>query len=375
MLIRHLLLCLASLLLSPITARSDLAPIRIGWIGPLTGPAAALGVDSVPAIQLVFEEVNSKGGIQGQKLELVVEDDQYQTSKTVSAFERLNKQEGIDTFFIITYGGLFAISKSAERSGALLIDPLDCDDQIAALPKNVVCVAKKSEDLGFTNADYAAHKNLIPAALIYFEGDPFMGTVARASIERIKENGGSIAYADGYSAGTTDFKTQLLKIKESPAKSIFFYGYDEMGIAMKQARNLGITTQFFAMNTITSPGFVSSAGDSANGSFVGSWLAPPSEKLEGFFSKFVKKVGRKPFLEISTIPSYDVAQIMVGALAGADLKRRPSEILTDAMYSTKDYEGLSGNISVDSNGIVRSLKNYMFQFQNGELNKVPDLIK
>ena len=344
-------------------------PIKIGWIGPLTGPAAALGIDTVPAIQIVFDNINARGGIRGQKLELIVEDDQYQTAKTVSAFEKLNKQDKIDTFFIITYGGLFAISKSAEKNGALLIDPLDCDDAIAKLPRNVVCIAKKTEDLGYTNADYAISKQLLPAAFIYFNGDPFMGRATEASIERIKSSGGSIAYESGYIAGSTDFRTQLLKIKGSQAKSIFFYGYDEMGIAMKQARELGITLQFFAMNTITSPGFKSSAGQSADGSFVGSWLAPKSAALDEFLSKFVKSVGRKPFLEISTIPSFDIAGIIVNALSKSTTAKS-AEAISKELYSLKDYPGVSGSITVDEDGIVRSLKNYMFVFKDGELDRL-----
>ncbi len=350
---------------------SNAEPIKIGWIGPLSGPAAALGVDSVPAIKIVFDEINSKGGIQGRQLELVAEDDQYQTAKTVTAFKRLSHEEKIDVIFMITYGGLFAVAKDAQRNGVVLIDPLDCDDSIANLPENVFCVAKKSEDLGITNADGALANGFLPAAFIYYDGDPFMGTVAKSSINRIKEKGGQVAYEDGYKEGTVDFKSQLLRIKSSSAKSIFFYGYDEMGIAMKQARDLGIKTQFFAMNTISSPGFKDSAGSSAEGSYVGSWLAPRNSSLDKFLTEFQKIVGRKPYLEISTIPSFDVAKLIISALESADLKQKISSTVQSSLYKVKDYQGLSGKITIDEDGIVRSLKNYLFVFKNGQLELLP----
>jgi len=360
----------AQIILIYFVDRSVSEPIKIGWIGPLTGSAAALGVDSVPAIKIAFDEINAKGGILGRQLELVVEDDQYQTAKTVAAYKRLADQEKIEVIYIITYGGLFAVAKEAERNGVVLVDPLDCDDSIASLPSNVFCVAKKSEDLGFINADFAISKSLLPAAFIYYEGDPFMGTVAKASISRIKEKGGQVVYAEGYQEGTVDFKSQLLRIKDSPTKSIFFYGYDEMGLAMKQARSLGIKTQFFAMNTITSPGFEGSAGESANGSFVGNWLALRGTNFDKFMAEFQKRVGRKPFLEISTIPSFDVAKLIIAALGSADLKQGVSNIIKKSLYTVKDYQGISGNITIDPDGIVRSLKNYMFVFKNGELEQV-----
>ena len=76
---------------------------------------------------------------------------------------------------------MLAISPLAERDNVILIDPLDCDEQLAALPKNSFCVAKKTEDLGINNALHAIkHKNL-PAAIIYFNGDPFPDKVAKAT--------------------------------------------------------------------------------------------------------------------------------------------------------------------------------------------------
>jgi|GEM_PF-4819351 len=124
------------------------SPIKIGWIGPLTGNAAVLGVDSVPAMELVFDEINSSGGINKLPIKLLVEDDQYITAKSVAAYNRLVHQEGVKVIVVVTYGGLFALAPVAEKDGVLLVNPLDCDERIALLPSNTLCIAKLTEDLG-----------------------------------------------------------------------------------------------------------------------------------------------------------------------------------------------------------------------------------
>ena len=60
--------------------------IRLGWIGPLTGNSAAVGVDSVKAVQVAVDQANREGGVNGRKIKLLVEDDGYITQRLGGAF-------------------------------------------------------------------------------------------------------------------------------------------------------------------------------------------------------------------------------------------------------------------------------------------------
>jgi branched-chain amino acid transport system substrate-binding protein len=347
--------------------------VKIGWIGPLTGNSSALGVDSVVAVQMVFDRINKQGEINGRQLEIVVEDDQYITSKTVSAYKKLVFTDKVQFIFVITYGGLFAVAEQAQRDNVLLVDPLDCDDNIAKLPENTFCLAKKTEDLAYLNAVHATNNKFTPTGIIYFDGDPFMGNMAKASSEKFTDLGKPIDFSESYNSDTTDFKPLLLKAKTKNLNSIFFYGYDQMGTAMTQARELGLKMQFYSMGTIMSPGFRELAGTSANGTFVGVWMAPKTPRYFEFIKSFKTEVGREPFLEISTIPSYDAAEILVEGLKDS-LENEGSRIdipkLKTHFYKTKNYSGLSGSITVDEDGIVRSLENKMYVYKNGKLDLI-----
>jgi branched-chain amino acid transport system substrate-binding protein len=63
--------------------------IKVGVVGPRTGPAAATGAAFEEGIKLAVEYVNSKGGVMGKKLEVVFEDTAGAPDKAASGFERL----------------------------------------------------------------------------------------------------------------------------------------------------------------------------------------------------------------------------------------------------------------------------------------------
>jgi branched-chain amino acid transport system substrate-binding protein len=356
-----------SCLLSP--AYAEEANIKIGWMGPLSGDAAVLGADSMPAAQIVFDEVNAAGGVGGKKIELLVEDDQYLTAKAITSYKKLVHQDKVNVIVALTYGAIFALAEQAQRDNVLLIDPLDCDESIAKLPENVVCIAKRTEDLGIESANYAKSQGAIPSAIIYFDGDPFMGAVAESAVKRFEELGVQAPLMLAYNSNSIDFRSHLLRVKSFGAKSIFFYGYDTLGQGMRDAKALGFQVPFVGLNTVESPGFKKLAGDALEGAAIALWQSPRGAELDAFREKFVKKMGRGYNFETSMIPSYDIAKILVEALKNgavdASTGKPDVAAIKKHLYGLKNYQGLGGNITMDPDGITRSFPVRMFLHKQG----------
>lgn len=348
------------IILLPFLSLAENSEFKIGWIGPLTGDAAILGQDTIPAIQIAFDKSDQT------KPRLVVEDDQYITAKTIQAYQRLVHVEKVSVIFMLTYGGVFALADRAKRDNVLLIDTLDCDEQIAKLPDNVICISKMTEELGRMNAEEALKRKDTPAAIIYYDSDPFMGTIATISKSTFENAGKSVVSYEGYRSGTTDFKSTLLKAKSEGAKAFFFYGYDEIGNAMKQARELGISAQFYGINTVTSPGLQAIAGDSLNNILISTFKAPRTSRYNDFITEFKKRTGRVPNFEVSTFPSYDAATLIVKALKENFSTAHIKKIL----LTTKNFQGLSGTITVDPDGATRSIHGSLFKIEDGELRDI-----
>ena len=63
--------------------------IKVGWIGPLTGPVAAVGIDNARGVELAVADLNAQGGIDGQRIELLLEDSTSSVDKAVQLYERM----------------------------------------------------------------------------------------------------------------------------------------------------------------------------------------------------------------------------------------------------------------------------------------------
>ncbi len=348
---------------SPLFAEPDL---KLGFLGPLTGNAAVLGADALPAIQIAIEEEKA----QGVDIKLFVEDDQYVTSKSISSYKKLTGIDNVDAMILLTYGGLFALKDTIAKRDLLVLDTLDCDEEIAKIEaKNIICISKGTEDLGEVIAKEIVTKQIPKVSFIYFDGDPFMGILARATKNYIEANSStSIVAYDGYS-GTSDFRSLLLKARKAGSKGYIFYGYDELGNALYQARNLGIKENFFGTNAFLSPGFKQTARTALEGSHISTYLAPRNERYDNLIMTFKEKTGRTPSFEPSTFPSYDSIKILgdgIRKYRDSDKSKTLKEFLLDYIYTIKNYNGLSGTITIDPDGVTRSIKNSLFKIKDGE---------
>lgn len=323
--------------------------IKIGYIGPLSGPSSVLGMDAIKAIETAADEINTRGGIDGMPVRIIAEDDQYNPSKTLSSYEKLVNTQGVRILLVSTYGGIFTIADRAKDDGVIVIDPLDCNSELAALNENVFCLATQTESIGTTLADHLISKGKTKAGLLYSTKDSFMALVAQSFKERFAQVGGrtveeSFAYID------QDFKTQLLKLGKSNPDALVFLGHDETGIAMKQARELGSTALFMATGTVTSPSLQQVSGGAAEGTIFAYWESRQDNTLaRAFEATFVQKVGRPPILPLTTHPAYDAMLMIKQALPGTGGR---TDAIRNKLYAIRELAGTTGDITMPPDGGV-----------------------
>ena len=362
----HLPLLVLVLSLPVARAVCEPAPIKIGWIGPLSGPSAVVGIDAAPAIRLVFDEVNARGGINGRKIELIAEDDRYVTAESIAAYHKLQSAEQVNIIFSSTYGAVFATASDARRDDVLMIDTLDCNDDIAALPENTLCIATWTGSIAEGFVANIVQRKIDQTLILVEDSDPWMQFIAERTAESLR-SGGRHAVIEQTSISTTDYKPQLLKNRGSGA--IIALGNDEMGTALRQAKQLGMRAQFYGVGSMLSPGFQQLAGSALEGAFASSWQAPHSAEREHFIRSFNARIGRDPFLELSVIPGYDMANILVTCLKSAardDIALRTEDIRS-CILQTQGYRGAAGEIRFDADGAVRSIRERLYRIHDGKL--------
>lgn len=180
-----------------------------------------------------------------------------------------------------------------------------------------------------------------------------------------------------YPIDTTDFHQILEKSKSAGADGYVFFGYREIGFAMKQTRELGITSTFYSVNVITDPVLQENSGGAVNGTYFAHFTSLDGNRVETdeFLNKFFNVYGRKPFLEWTAMQSYDAARILFSTIQAATHETGDfTENLRNKLLETSNFEGVSGNITILPSGASRGIYTQLYIMKDQKavpVNEIP----
>lgn len=336
---------------------SDEDTIKLGVNLELSGAVASYGQSLESGIDLAVGEINKAGGIDGKKIETVKVDNKSDLTEATNAALKLITQDKVTAIIgAATSGDTVAQVQIANDKKTVLLTP-------SGTAPNVTV-----NDDGSVN-DYAFRTSFI---------DPFQGTVAanfatndlkikKAAIfadsasdyakglaasfkETFKGNGGSIVSEEAYVAKDTDFSSTLTRIKAKNPDFIFIPGYyEEVGLIIKQAREMGITVPFMGADGWDSPKLVDLAGkDALNNTYITNHYSSqdPDEKIQKFVTAY-KKENKDKSPDAFNALGYDSVYLLKDAIERAD--STDSEKIKDALAETKDLSLITGVVSIDEN--------------------------
>src|SRR5208282_2488914 len=188
--------------------------------------------------------------------------------------------------------------------------------------------ARKATFLTDTKQDYSV-------GLSGFFKDSFVG------------GAGTVVRGQSYSSGDTDFRAQLTSIKAADPDVVFLPGYyPEVGIILKQARQLGIMVPFIGCEAWDSPTLLQVAGKAADGCYFSNQFSAgdPSPVVQEFGATYRAKFGTLP--DNFAALGYDAANVLLDAIRRAGSSDPPA--IRAALAATKEYPGVSGNITIDA---------------------------
>ena len=291
--------------------------IKIGVAEALTGNAAQYGVPIRKGFELALGEINGAGGIHGNKIELIIEDEQGKKEEAINVFKKLIFQDKTLMLFGPT------LSNSAQAS-----------DPVAQAAKIVVFGTSNTAD-GITSIGNYVFRNsvteadIVPitlkaavksasikkVAVLYGNDDIFTKSAYDNFAKALQAQKIPVVTTESFSKGDVDFKPQLTKIKASGADAIVLAALVSEGAPiMVQARQLGITLPFISGNGMNSPRLFELAKDSSDGLWVGSPWSVESQAPENkhFLAAFQKVHNALP--DQFSAQAYDAMYIVATAL-------------------------------------------------------------
>lgn len=317
--------------------------IKIGAILPITGAVAPAGESERNAIEMAVEERNAQGGINGKKIVLSVEDTTLSAEKAVSAF---NKLYNIDKVKYILgpapSAEIAALAPIIEKSDAIMVNFGGGSSPYSKYGKNAFTT---SAVFGFE----------VPRMVEYIEKQgyknvAFLGVKTDSIVQaqeilqqELKSRNINLVQSELVLASTNDFRTSLLKIKESKPDAIYLLLFPaSIGEVLKEKQELGMNTQVLSLSNFEDPVVAKIAGAEL---LKGGAYTTPIRKEKGlkYFQKYELKYGKKA-VAISD-NAYDAANLLMDAIQ----KSEDVASISAYLQNVKDYDGAGGVFSIDEN--------------------------
>ncbi len=323
--------------------------IRIGEYGSLTGAQATFGVSTQNGIQLAVDEANAAGGVNGKTLKVIAYDDQGEGSEVAVVVTKLITEDKVQVILGEVASSLsLAAAPICQDHKIPMISPSSTDPKVTQKGDYIFRVCFIDPFQGRVMADFAMDQLKAKSAAILRDqkSDYSMG-LADFFIKRFQERKGAIVSDQSYVAGDVDFKSQLTIIRGQKPDVIFVPGYyGDVGLIVKQARELGIKVPLLGGDGWDSSKLYEIGGEALDGCYFSSHYSPESTdpKVQDFVKRYQAKFGQVPDA-LATL-GYDAAGVLVAALKSA--KSLDGADIRDAIAATKDYPGVTGSISLDA---------------------------
>ncbi|MCC6933340.1 MAG: ABC transporter substrate-binding protein [Deltaproteobacteria bacterium] len=343
---------------------------KIGFIGAMTGPFSSYG--GYKAVSMAIDDINARGGILGRPVELIAEDGKGNGLTAVTAMHKLINIDKVK----YVLGGHSSpesvpIAPIAEANKVIMLATVSASPALTNAGDYVfrTCPAstKQSERL----FDYLKTKKEIKSIGILYEETAYAQPMAEKLKELAIPAGINVAFFEGYNSEETDFRLLLIKLKGKKVDALIFspQNTESAMLVLAQQKNLHLNLPIIGNDVL---GGLPLPEEQKAALTEGIVYAEPEFSSEGEdYINFAKRYNQRSGVGdlqfgMWMAESYDGARILADVInrCGDD-----TEKVKQCLYQVKDYPGISGKISIDSNGDgLRAFK--LIQIVNGKKQSI-----
>lgn len=341
------------ILFSVLFKKNNSNTVKFGEITALTGAFARNGEEIRNSINLAVNEINDNGGVLGKKIEMVIEDGKCDAPSAISAW---NKLVSIDKVKFV-FGGHCSTE-------SLAIAPLTAKDKVIALANLTTAnnVPNEGEWL-FRNsppsdyvavgaADYIVKDLGFKRIGVFSEIKELPKSYTQTFINAAKKNGAEIVFFEEFAPNTTDFRSQISKIKSNKIDLMFISTQtgETSGILSKQLNEQDIKVAQAFNTSFNYSAFIKGSDGFRPENFIviTGYADPNTDKMKRYLDDYHKTYNNDISFNIYYISAaYDMVYRLKGAMEKCNSTTNV-ECIRNVFKNTTSYEGVSGTIPVSS---------------------------
>lgn len=341
----------AALVLLPMSAVAD--PVKVGLMCPLTGGWASEGHDMRQILTLLVEEANKTGGVNGNAITLVIEDDGGDPRTAALAAQKLATSGVLGV--IGTYGSAVTEASQSILDEAEILQIATGSTSVRLTEKGMQYFFRtcpRDDEQGLIAAKYLQELGFTKIAIVHDNSSYAKGLADEAKALLDKAEGLSIVFFDALTPKERDYSPILTKLRSAGPDVIFFTGYyPEAGLLLRQKAEMGWDVPMMGGDAVNNPDLVMIAGTQAANGFMFISPAVPGDlsTLQGkaFLEAYQAKYNAMP-QSVWAVLAGDAFNVLLEALKNA--KHDAASMSAYLKTGLEDYSGITGTFSFNEKG-------------------------
>ena len=344
------------------------ADIRIATVGPMTGDFAWAGERFQRGAGLAVADLNARGGVLGEQVDLIVGDDVCDTEQAVAVARKL-ASDGV-VFVAGHYCSHASIAASAiyEEAGILQITPSSAAPELTELGRpNVFRVCGRAERQGAMVADHLAEHWAGKRIAIVDDGTPWGKGIADGTRRRLDERGVRIAMTETYVRDRAEYSGLVAQMQAAGIDVVFVGGlHREAGLIFRQAHDQGYDLHLIANSAMTLEDFPLIAGPALAGTVMSAMADKRESPHAGDVVARFRAQGHDP--AGYTLYTYAAIQVWAQAVEAAGSLNLSRVI--EVMHG-REFDTVLGRIGFDAKGDVTGFEPWGWYVWQADGNYVP----
>lgn len=342
------------------------APLKIAALQSISGDTASLGTDQVRAVQIAIDDQGGK--FMGHDISLEVEDDGCNSEGgTTGAQKIVSDPQVIGIIGTSCSGAAVPASQIMSQAGLVMISGSNTAPALTSVDGSAkgpswqagyYRTAHNDRFQGRAAATFMHDEMGYTKAASINDGDPYTEGLTTVFDQVFKSLGGENVQSTAVDKAQTDMRPVLTSVVAAKAQVVYFPIFEPAGdYIVKQVKDVEGMKDVTLMGAdgLLSDTFVKNVGQDGVGMYFSGPATPSGDAYNAFVQKYQTKFGEKP-IQAFHAHAYDAANMLFAALKKVAVQDAdgtlhiPRQALRDALYATKNFQGLTGSLTCDQYG-------------------------
>ena len=331
------------------TNNTNRSTVKIGFFGDLSGPTYNYGESAKNGVLMAADEINQAGGINGQQIDVVFEDDKGSPEAAAQLTGRLiEKDKVVAIIGAGASGNSLAAAPKAQSAKVPLIAPSSTNPAVTQVGDFIFRACYIDAFQGEVMAKFAANTLKARKAAIMLDfNNPYSRGLTDFFEFSFAKLDGQIVVKQSYKQDDADYRGQLSIIKAANPDVIYIPGYyGDVALIAKQARQIGLNVPLLGADGWDAPELWELGGDALNNSYISNHYSAddPAANIQKFVQDYRQRY-RNLTPDAHAALAYDAMRFLAEAIQRAGSTE--GQKIRDALAETKNFNGITGSISMD----------------------------